>query len=141
MGIEENKEVVRHAFSLLSQRKVDECFEFFAPEYVEHSTDTDMSWETGKQAVKEFQQAFTGGNVTFDLVVGEDDMVAVRETIRGTHTGSFMGVPATGKHVKICNNFIVKVTDGKIVEAWITFDSLSLLQQIGALPPIEGIGK
>ena len=134
MGIEENKEVVRKAFSLLSERKVDVSFEFFAPEYIEHTTNTDMSWEATKQAVLEFQQAFTDGEVTFDLVIGEDDLVAVRETITGIHTSEFMGVPATEKQVKICNNFIVKVADGKIVEGWSTFDSMSLMHQIGAIP-------
>ncbi|UCC17018.1 MAG: ester cyclase [Dehalococcoidales bacterium] len=134
MGIEENKEIVRQAFSLLSQRKVDTSFEFFAPEYIEHTTETDMSWEVTKQAVKEFQQAFTDGKVTFDLMVGEDDMVAVRETITGTHTGEFGSVSPTGKQIKICNNFIVKVANGKIIEGWSTFDSMSLMQQIGAIP-------
>ena len=126
--------MVRKAFSLLSQRKVDECFELFAAEYIEHTTDIDMSWEATKQAVIEFLKAFTDSSVTFNLVVGENDMVAVRETLTGTHTGEFMGVPPTGKKIKICNNFIVKVAGGKIVEGWSTFDSMSLMQQIGAIP-------
>ena len=45
-----------------------------------------------------------------------------------------MGVLPTGKKIKICNNFIVKVAGGKIVEGWSTFDSMSLMQQIGAIP-------
>ncbi len=137
MGIEENKEVVRQAFTQVVQNKLD----YFTSDYVEHFTDKDRSFEDTKRGVAKFLKAFSDVNTTFDLVVAEGDMVAVRETLHGTHTGQFMGVSPTGKQVKICNNFIAKVVDGKIAEMWTTEDSLSLMQQIGVLLPTEEIGK
>jgi len=51
----------------------------------------------------------------------------------GTNTGSFMGIPPTGKHVSFTGIYIARIADGKIVEHWGEEDSVSMLQQLGAL--------
>ena len=134
MGIEENKALVWKAFNLLNQKKLDECFEFFAPGYIAHFSDQDVSLEESKKDVTEFFKVFSDIKITFELVVAEGDMVAVREMLRGTHTGHFLGIAPTGKQVKYCNTWVAKVADGKIAEIWVTLDRLTLMQQIGAIP-------
>jgi len=46
------------------------------------------------------------------------------------HTGSYKGIPATGKRVVIPYIDIVKFKAGKIVEEWVEFDMMNILTQI-----------
>jgi predicted ester cyclase len=52
----------------------------------------------------------------------------------GTHQGTFMGIPPTGKRVKVSGIDIFRLTGGKIVERWAEIDTPGMLQQIGAIP-------
>jgi predicted ester cyclase len=54
----------------------------------------------------------------------------VRNTLRGTHTGEFHGIPATGRSIEVMSNEIYRVEDGVIVEEWIVTDAASLFAQI-----------
>jgi|SRR5687768_2348689 len=67
-------------------------------------------------------------------ILAEDDRVAVRITLEGTHTGNGLGVPPTGRKIRIQGAVIVRIVDGQIVEGWNSYDQLGLLRQIGALP-------
>ncbi len=53
----------------------------------------------------------------------------------GTHRGPFMGIPPTGKTVRIDLIDIVRVEDGRIAEHWNVVDQLGLMRQLGAIPP------
>ena len=66
-----------------------------------------------------------------ELVEGEDD-IAFAYTFKGTHNGPLMGIPPTGKTVRIRGMQISKFRDGKMVERWGSSDQLGMLQQIGA---------
>lgn len=68
-----------------------------------------------------------------DLIV-EDDKVAARFIMRGTHQGVFFGVPATGKPIKVQAMNVYRFSNGQIVEEYGQPDMLGLLQQIGAFP-------
>ena len=57
-----------------------------------------------------------------------------RFVAKGTHTKEFMGVPATGKDVEISGVNIFRIAGGKIVEHWVNYDAMGLMQQIGAIP-------
>jgi predicted ester cyclase len=48
----------------------------------------------------------------------------------GTHRGTFLGVPATGRQVATQEFAIYRVTAGKIAEVWVTADNLDLLTQL-----------
>jgi len=66
--------------------------------------------------------------------IAEGDKVASRVTGFGTHTGDFVGVPATHKDVSMTGISIHRVKDGKLIEHWAQIDALSLLQQLGVIP-------
>ena len=53
---------------------------------------------------------------------------------KGTHTKEFMGVPATGNQVSISGINIFRISGGRIVEHWVNYDAMGLMQQIGAIP-------
>lgn len=67
-------------------------------------------------------------------MVAEGECVSTRLTLKGTHTGEFMGVPASGNSLSLTANGISRIVDGKVVEQWVELDSLSLMWQIGAGP-------
>jgi steroid delta-isomerase-like uncharacterized protein len=71
---------------------------------------------------------------TLEEMVAEDDKVAARFTMRGTHQGTFMGVPPSGKEITVQAMNIYHLSDGKFVKEHGQPDMLGLLQQIGAVP-------
>jgi predicted ester cyclase len=54
---------------------------------------------------------------------------------KGVHTGTFMGVPATGKHVCVRMATFDRVVDGKMVSSEVIMDIAGLLIQLGVMPP------
>lgn len=66
------------------------------------------------------------------LAVG--DRVVENWVFTGTHTGAFLGIPATGKTLKIRGLEIWRVEDGQIVERWGVIDVAGVLEQLGLLP-------
>jgi steroid delta-isomerase-like uncharacterized protein len=78
--------------------------------------------------------AFPDMTSSEDELIVEENKVVVRRTLTGTHTGTLMGVPPTGKKVVVGGVWLAHLRDGKIHEQWVYFDALGMLQQIGALP-------
>jgi predicted ester cyclase len=68
--------------------------------------------------------------------VAEGDLVAVRITARGRHTGAPFppGIAAAGRAIEWREQHIFRIEDGRIVEHWGVFDTLAILQQLGAMP-------
>lgn len=82
-----------------------------------------------------FREAFPDVRVDVVRTVTEGEMVTAHCHVTGTHRGGSLG-PATGKPVDFWGMSIVRVRDGKIVEAWNNFDFLSFYQQIDLLPQL-----
>ena len=93
----------------------------------------------GLDALKSFYEASHAGfpdmEVRFDDVLASKDHVIFRGTIEGTHTGSLRGMPPTGRHVSFSCVAIDRIEGGKIVEEWVYFNVLDLLEQLGMSPP------
>jgi steroid delta-isomerase-like uncharacterized protein len=107
-----------------------------APDFVNHTALPGQSAGRDglKQAVTGLRSAFADLTVDVLDLVAEGDVVAVRDTIRGVHRGTFAGVPATGKSVQVNRLAFYHVRDSRIVEHWAQIDMLGLLQQLGAIP-------
>ena len=71
---------------------------------------------------------------TLEEMVAEGDKVAARFTMRGTHRGTFFGVPPTGKTIAVQAMNIYRLSGGQLVEEHGQPDMLGLLQQLGAVP-------
>ena len=71
---------------------------------------------------------------TLEDMVAESDKVAARFIMRGTHQGTFFGVPPTGKKITVQAMNFYRLSNGKFVEERGQPDMLGLLQQIGAVP-------
>jgi predicted ester cyclase len=83
------------------------------------------------------RSAFPDFHNTIEDLIAEDDRVAARLTYRGSHRGELFGMAPTGKRVVYTGIAIFRIAGGKIVDGWVSGDTLSLLQQLGAIstPP------
>jgi steroid delta-isomerase-like uncharacterized protein len=87
-----------------------------------------------KQAIQWLRAGIPDLTITIEAQIAEGDLVATRWTGTGTHSGVLMGVPATGRQVKVTGIDFCRIADGLIAEYWQELDTLSMLQQIGAIP-------
>ena len=142
MSTEENKALVRRWIEEDNRRNLAGVEELLARDYVWHGTGgfPDMDLAGLKQLETAFWTAFPDMHATVENLIAEGDKVAYRFTIRGTHQGEFMGVPATGKVVTVTGIYISRIAGGKVVEDWESFDALGLMQQLGAIPPMARAG-
>ncbi len=76
--------------------------------------------------------AFSNAHRSVEDIVSEGDKVVMRYVFEADHTGSLMGIPATGKRVRIPGIFIAHLDGGKVAEYWREEDLLGLMQQLGA---------
>lgn len=108
--------------------------EIYAPDVVVHdaSAPEDIHGLEGLKAYYEGSHAgFPDFQARFDEVLVAEDRIILRWTIEGTHTGTLRGISPTGRHVTFSGVAIERVEDGKIVEEWVYFNVLDLLQQLG----------
>ena len=71
---------------------------------------------------------------TLEEMVAENDKVAARFIMRGTHQGVFFNIPPTNKPIKVQAMNFYRFFNGQIIEEYGQPDLLALLQQIGAVP-------
>jgi len=92
---------------------------------------------TGLKAFHDFHDQFRGAfpdlHISVDDVVAEGDRVVARCSVRGKHTGESLGFAATNAPIQFEGIAIVRIKDGKIVEAWNQFDFLEMNKQLGVL--------
>ena len=91
---------------------------------------------------KTFLVAFPDQRVATEAMVADDDLVAIRAVYTGTHTGPMLGpggeVPATGRRVELPFLGIFRIESGRIQELWLQWDQVTLLGQLGLMPPAGG---
>jgi steroid delta-isomerase-like uncharacterized protein len=81
---------------------------------------------------KQFRDAFPNIEVVVEDTIAEGDKVAVRCSVRGKHVGDSLGFEATGTTAEFDGIAIVRVKDGKFVEAWNNFDFARMYRQLEA---------
>ena len=143
---EELKAIVRRfGEEIWHKGNLDALEEFIGSHYTRH-TDTNPTSgpardlhgiESIRHIVSMQRTAFPDLHFTEEDLLADGDKVVLRWTFRGTHTGPLRGIAPTGKQVTITGINIYRLANGKIVERWANQDALSLMQQIGALPPLE----
>jgi steroid delta-isomerase-like uncharacterized protein len=115
--------------------------ELAAPDFTPH---TWGSMPPGREALKAAMTRVGAGvsDVEFRIedAIAEGDRVVVRLTSSGTHTGTFMGIPASGGRYSIPEIHIFRIREGQVAEHWHEFDKLSLMQQLG-VDPSKGPSK
>jgi steroid delta-isomerase-like uncharacterized protein len=94
-----------------------------------------------RQTIKTYREAFPDVRFTIDDVIEQRDRVVIRWTAKGTHDGELNGLAPTGRSVTVTGISIQRVAGARVVEAWTNWDTLGLMQQIGAAPAPGGIAE
>ena len=116
---EENKAVARKFLDALGRGDVATAAECFDPaDYYSnaHRANLADTWEQMK--ARRRHPAFSDFASESVALVAEGDRVVHHSRSTGTHTGTFLGIPATGKRVTVDHVEIWRIENGKIVEQW-----------------------
>lgn len=121
---------------VINQGRLERADDLVAADFVE--LDPLPGQQQGRDGLKEviggIRAAFPDIHWVLDEMVAEGDKVVSRFTWSGTHRGVFFGIPATGKSISVKGVVIDHVVAGKMVDSRMLMDSLSMLQQLGAIP-------
>ena len=117
-----NKEVVRRFnIEVIQNGNEDEFRAMMAPDFINHAAPEgipngpESMWNTFQNILR---PALSDLTVTIHDQVAEGDKVTTRKTISGVHTGTFLGIPATGREIAISVIDMVRVQDGRYAEHW-----------------------
>ena len=125
---EDNKDLSRRFFEVMSSGNVDWFDEVISPNYVNHDPifPEDVHGVEGvKETMSGYLDAFPDLKMTVQDQIAEGDKVFTRWVAEGTHQGELMGIPPSGNRVHV---------EGKFVESWDNWDALGMMQQMGAIP-------
>ena len=133
MTAEANEALVRDSFEAFNAGDAERLRAVVAPDLVMHLAELPEpihGRETWQQGFEMMKRAFPDLEAQIDDAVAADDRVAVRVSFRGTHSGEFQGIPATGRSIHYVSHEFYRVADGLIVEEWICSDMASLFRQM-----------
>jgi steroid delta-isomerase-like uncharacterized protein len=134
---ERDKTVVRRYYEeVFNQREIDLVDQLAVEDYIEHDPFPGQGNGRAdlKARVQAILSAFAPLQFRLEDLVAEEDQVVVRWSQTGTHTGAFMGIPASGREFTIAGIDIHKLRDGRMAEHWHVVDLYGLLMQLGVIP-------
>ena len=137
---EDNKRVVRRVVEdYWTKKNPSVADDLFAANCSIHTPDGDLQGMNGAKLLYDaYATAFPDFRITIDETVAEGDRVAIRHTFDGTHKGPLGGIAASGNRVTLDGMMIFRLAGGKVVDARLTWDTLSMHKQTGALPKASG---
>lgn len=132
----EKEALVRQVLDLIDERKLDAAFQLYAEDYIYHGPGGQEL--RGRDGIRGLWDVYLTGfpdlSSTVEDMISQGDKLVLRWTIRGTHTGEFLGVPASNRKITLPITEIFRIADGQLVEAWDQYDRLGLMEQIGGIP-------
>ncbi len=136
--LEKNKAVVmRYVDEIQNGHSIDAIDSIFAEDFVDHVAINGGLFLGGIDGLKRgyatFLNAFPDLHATVEDLIAEGDKVVAYKTLTGTHRGTHLGIPATGKRVQHKIISIYGIKNGTIAEYWGLQDELTLMQQLGVV--------
>ena len=136
---EENEALVRRYFEeIWNKGNLELIEELFTTNFVRHGPVGTEGEVRGPEEFKGLVSTYHAGlpdfRVTIDEMIAEGDRVVTRWTVRGTHQGELMGNAPTGNQITFTGYLFDRISGGKIEEEWVDYDTLHVMQEIGAVP-------
>lgn len=129
------KKVVRDFYESYNHRDLESTWErYMSPDLVNHAMGgayQRAEWLALDQALF---PAFADLHVEVLHQVSEGDVVATRYRFDCTHTGDFLGIPASGNKAVLTGTSFDRIVDGKIAEHWADVDFAGFMQQLSSAP-------
>jgi steroid delta-isomerase-like uncharacterized protein len=136
---EDNKVVVSEMIAAMNARDFEKVEELIADDVKRHCSATPgVMVENREQFMAFLHQDLSicpDASQEINLILAEDDRVAVHVTYRGTQTGAMGPFPPSGRSMELPFIGILRVQNGKIAEIWVEWDNLHALSQLGHFPP------
>ncbi len=125
---------------------LDTADELYSPDYVNHdpvSPEVPPGPEGVKQLAKMYRRAFPDLRFAIDEMLAAGDRVVTRWTGVGTHRGALRGLPPSGRQARVTGISIHRIAGGRIVETWVNWDTLGMMEQLGAaqVPARRAVGR
>jgi steroid delta-isomerase-like uncharacterized protein len=136
MTLEANKALVRKWVDAWMVNDIDVLDELFAQAYTVNGAWVGV--ESVKQAVQFLHTALSDISAELHEMVAEDDQVVIHWTIRGRHTGQFMGIPPTGKALELKGINIYQVINSKIAANHEQTNVSEVMQKLKADGGVDG---
>ncbi len=136
MSTEENKKLIHRFYEEWNRGNLDGIAALTADNVIDHNPQPGQ--KPGKKGMVEglrpMFEAMPDMKITPDHMVAQGDKVYDTGHCRGTHKGTFAGIPATNKPFDFTYSDVYRIENGKIVEVWHVEDTVTMLQQIGVMP-------
>lgn len=134
--MEDLKALAMKGYDAISRHDLDALDELMSPNFVEHEelTNGGTDWDSVKKEFQLFYEAFPDMRVEIDDVASENDKVWIRGHFTGTHSGTLMGMPATGKKMNAQIMDCLRFENGKCIEHWGVTDNMTMMKQLGLMP-------
>jgi steroid delta-isomerase-like uncharacterized protein len=132
-----NSEIVRGFIEqALNQGNIEATGDYFRDDVVEQVPFPGQGpgVEGIKDVLRGMRDAFPDMHWSIDEQISEGDKVVTRFEWTGTHQAEFLGVPATGRPVRVWGVVIDRLEGGKIKDTRLIMDSLGLMMQLGVVP-------
>jgi len=138
----DNKDIVRRYYAEVWEKgDPGPLDELLADDYVDHNPMPGIAGDKASAAQTVTAIMGNTSDVSMDVqhVIGEGDLVAAHWRMDWTQHGDFMGmVPAEGKRLSIEGHDFYRLSGGRIAEIWHAEDMMSVMGQLGMLPPPPG---
>ena len=119
---------------VINEGKIDVLDTAYAADIVLHTTPEIKGIAKAKAYYANFVTGFSNRQFIVKDMYAQGDKVTKYWQFKGTHSGNFMGIPATGKTVDIEGCTIARMVNGKIIEERDFMDNMSFLKQLGLIP-------
>jgi steroid delta-isomerase-like uncharacterized protein len=133
-----NMDNYQKVMDMFNSGKMDDMGKYCADNMVDHQLFPGQ--KPGLAGVKEtmtgFRAAFPDLKFTTNHIIADSNMIWAQYTMTGTNMGPMMGMPPTGKSIKIDGMDLIRLENGKCVEHWGYNEHGKMMEQLGMMPPM-----
>lgn len=137
-----NLEIAQRFLDAANRHDIEAMAAMWEPGGVENFPTFQQTYRVPEEFSAHFRALFEAlPDVQWDTVsiTADADLVVARSTMHGTHLGHYQGLTGTGKTFLVDTIDFLRIRDGKIVENDVIFDGLTVLRQLGVLPPAGSV--
>ena len=143
MAEQENLQIAKKFFQAFNAHDLSQTKALEAPNYKSKAPGAAeaMTGDQSRAYNQTFLTAFPDLNFELTDKIAQGDFVVINWIARGTHTGNMRTpsgsmIPPTGKKAAVHGSTTFEIKNGKAVRSWIFWDMVTLLTELGLMPPM-----
>jgi predicted ester cyclase len=131
----DNKAVVRRMFDeIINEGRLDLIDELFDPDFTSETPMGTLDRAGFAEFTRGWRAGFDDLRCEVSDLLAEGDRVSWTVRAVGTHTGEFVGIPATGRHVDFLSLNVAELRDGRAYRHRVLMDMGTMMEQLGVAP-------